>query len=60
MSRTCRLFIRGVLERKQDLNNKKSPLTQTDVPFMGHEIISKGIMVDPSKVKAITDVSGVK
>ena len=50
----------ALLKRCRELNIRlnidKLKLHQTSVRFMGHELSSKGLIRDPSKVKAITEM----
>ena len=52
--------LEALLQRCRDkgikLNQKKSVLKATSIPFLGHIVTDKGLKVDPEKVKAILEM----
>ena len=59
-------LLRQCQERNIKLNKQKVAFKQTEVPYIGHLLTSKGVKADPSKVEAVlrmerpTDVTGVQ
>ena len=59
-------FLQRCEERSVVLNVQKLCLRETEVPFIGHVTMAKGLIVNPAKVKAImempapTDKAGVQ
>ena len=45
------------MERNSKLNDQKVRLCLTEVPFIGHRLTPEVLCVDPSKVRAIQDMS---
>lgn len=64
--RKIKKLLERCCKRNIKLNERKVPLKQTEVPYIGHLLTSKGVKGDLSKIDAVldmerpTDVSGVQ